>query len=201
MPALHQTLRRSMFGLVHHPHGYRRSAGHLAGPLYARVAADVASAGLPADAHLLDLGTGPGLLPLRIAAAAPGLVIEAVDLSAEMIAEARANAAGSPDADRLTFTVADVAALPFPDASFDLVVSTISQHHWTDPGAGLREAARVLRPGGRAWIYDFRWALRRAQRAAGTLPAGVTVTRQSPLPGGLRVSLIGRLVLTAADAA
>jgi ubiquinone/menaquinone biosynthesis C-methylase UbiE len=69
----------------------------------------------------------------------------------------------------ITFTVADVGRLPFPDGSFDLVVSTISQHHWTDPAGGLQEVNRVLRPGAQAWIYDFRWVLRRAQVAAGTV--------------------------------
>ena len=49
-----------------------------------------------------------------------------------------------------------MASLPFPDGSFDLVVSTLSLHHWADPQAGLAEIARVLRPGGRALIWDFR---------------------------------------------
>ena len=40
--------------------------------------------------------------------------------------------------------------------SFDLVVSTLSMHHWTVPTAGLTAIARVLRPGGRALIWDFR---------------------------------------------
>ncbi len=52
--------------------------------------------------------------------------------------------------------VGDVAALPFPDGSFDLVVSTFSMHHWSDPAAGLGEIARVLRPAGRALIWDLR---------------------------------------------
>jgi len=49
-----------------------------------------------------------------------------------------------------------VASLTFPDRSFDLVVSTLSMHHWSDPAAGLAEIGRVLRPGGRALIWDFR---------------------------------------------
>jgi SAM-dependent methyltransferase len=40
-----------------------------------------------------------------------------------------------------------VAALAFPDGSFDLVVSTLSMHHWADPTAGVAEIGRVLRPG------------------------------------------------------
>jgi ubiquinone/menaquinone biosynthesis C-methylase UbiE len=53
-------------------------------------------------------------------------------------------------------TLAVVASLPFPDASFDLVVSTLSMHHWADGTAGLAQIRRVLRPGGRAPIWDFR---------------------------------------------
>jgi SAM-dependent methyltransferase len=52
--------------------------------------------------------------------------------------------------------VVDVAALTFPDGSFDLVISTLSLHHWADPAVGLAEIGRVLRPGGRALVWDFR---------------------------------------------
>ena len=52
--------RESMFGLAHHPAQYSRFAGHLAGRLYRRVAADVGALGLPAGARVLDVGTGPG---------------------------------------------------------------------------------------------------------------------------------------------
>ena len=189
--------RASMFGLAHRPHGYLTFAAHLAGPLYDRVTADVAAHPLPPQARVLDAGTGPGVLPLKIATARPGLLLDAVDLSPEMIEEARRNAERSGRPEAVTFTVADVTRLPFPDATFDLVVSTISQHHWQDPAAGLQDILRVLRPGGRAWVYDFRLALRRARRAATTLPEGVTVTVESPLPGARWLSPIGRLVLIA----
>jgi SAM-dependent methyltransferase len=56
--------------------------------------------------------------------------------------------------------VGDVAALAFPDRSFDLVVSTLSMHHWADPAAGLAEIGRVLRPGARALIWDLRPGVR-----------------------------------------
>jgi SAM-dependent methyltransferase len=49
-----------------------------------------------------------------------------------------------------------VASLTFPDGSFDLVVSTLSMHHWSDATAGLTEVGRVLRPGGRALVWDLR---------------------------------------------
>lgn len=197
--------RASMLGMAQRPHEYQRSAAHLARPLYRRVIADVveAAAELPPGARVLDLGTGPGLLPVSLATACPSLRIDAVDLAPEMIEQARRNAADAgrtaPDSPRapISFEVADVGQLPYPDASFDLIVSTISQHHWTDPAAGLREAARVLRPGGQAWIYDFRWSLRRAEAAAAPLRPRVTVTRQRRLPASSWFNPIGRLVLRA----
>jgi ubiquinone/menaquinone biosynthesis C-methylase UbiE len=47
-----------------------------------------------------------------------------------------------------------VESLPYPAASFDLVVTRHSAHHWADPRAGVREMRRVLRPGGQALVMD-----------------------------------------------
>jgi len=125
------------------------------------------------------------------------LTVDAVDLSPQMIDRAQQSAA-TAQTEAVTFSVADVAALPFPDATFDLVISTISQHHWTDPGAGLRELNRVLRPDAQAWIYDFRVALRRAQTAARTVSPPPLISRQSPLEGTSQFNPMGRLVLRTA---
>lgn len=198
MPTIHHA-HASMFGFAHHGELYERVAGRLAGRLYRRVAADVSAAALAPGARILDVGTGPGLLPLRIADACPQLMIDAVDLSEQMIDRARHGAAANERAQAVTFTVADVAELPFPDATFDLVVSTISQHHWTDPGAGMRELNRVLRPGAQAWIYDFRVALGRAQTAASTTSPPASLSRQSPLEGTSWFNPMGRLVLRTAQ--
>jgi hypothetical protein len=54
---------------------------------------------------------------------------------------------------------------------------------------------RVLRPGGRAWVYDFRWALGRAQRSAVPLDADTSVAREARLVGAPWWSPVGRLVL------
>jgi ubiquinone/menaquinone biosynthesis C-methylase UbiE len=71
-----------------------------------------------------------------------------------MIERARENADGSRNGDqrRPSFLVGDVASLAFPDRSFDLVVSTLSMHHWADPTAAVAEIGRVLRPGGGARV-------------------------------------------------
>jgi ubiquinone/menaquinone biosynthesis C-methylase UbiE len=88
--------------------------------------------------------------------------VTGLDLDPAMVARARANAdrLGDGDLRRPSFLVGDVASLAFADGSFDLVISTLSMHHWADPTAGLAEIGRVLRPGGRALVWDFRPGVR-----------------------------------------
>jgi len=96
---------------------------------------------------VLEAGCGPGKLLADLVAA--GYACAAVDRSPQMLAAARAElrrrgfaAAATP------ILLASVQQLPFPDASFDDVVSTFPTDYIADPQA-LREIARVLRPGGR----------------------------------------------------
>jgi SAM-dependent methyltransferase len=128
----------------------------LLGPFHRRIAADVAAVA-PDGARVLEVGCGPGHLSIRLARQ-HGLEVTGLDLDPAMISRARANAdrPGSGDGPRPVFLVGDVASLALPDGSFDLVVSTLSMHHWADPTAGLTEIGRVLRPGARALIWDFR---------------------------------------------
>jgi SAM-dependent methyltransferase len=124
------------------------------------IAADVA-AGVPAGARVLEVGCGPGHLSIRLARH-HGLEVTGLDLDPAMITRARANTdrPATDDQHQPEFLVGDVAALAFPDRSFDLVVSTLSMHHWADPAAGLAEIGRVLRPGARSLIWDFRPGVR-----------------------------------------
>ena len=135
--------------------------GSLFGPVAADVAA-VAEASSPNGARVLEVGCGPGHLSIRLARG-HGLEVTGIDLDPDMIGRARANAeragegfARLPAGLLPSFLVGDAASLPFPDGSFDLVVSTLSMHHWADPTAGLAEIGRVLRPGGRALVWDVR---------------------------------------------
>ena len=125
------------------------------GSLLRRIAADIATVA-PAGARVLEVGCGPGRLSLRLARS-HGFDVTGLDLDPVMIERARANAGREGDgARRPSFVVGDVTELTFPDETFDLVVSTLSMHHWADPAAGLAEIARVLSAGGRALVWDFR---------------------------------------------
>jgi SAM-dependent methyltransferase len=155
----------------------------VAGSLVGRIAADVAAAA-PDGARVLEVGCGPGRLSLRLAGQ-HGLDVTGLDLDPAMIQRARANAdhAANRQGRRPSFLVGDVAALAFPDGSFDLVVSTLSMHHWADPTAGLAEIGRVLRPGGRALVWDFRPGVRPHPfgRRHAHLPDPVQHARGAPL--------------------
>jgi len=177
------------------PERYDWVTRRLSARLYRRIAADVAALELSSGSRVLDVGTGPGRLPLTIAAACPQLSVDGLDLSAEMIGQARAIAAASPAAGRVTYVVGDVADLPYPDGSLDLVVSTLSQHHWPDLAAALRELRRVVRPGGLIWIYDARLALRAAESAAREVFGQDRVRRDVVRTGRLPVRLLGRLAV------
>ena len=155
-------LRRSPLAL-HAPGGilmrdtatYDLQSRLLLGSFFRAVAADVASVA-PSGARVLEVGCGPGHLSIRLARD-HGLAVSGLDLDPSMVERARANAERSATVEhRPAFEVGDVAALPFPDDSFDFVVSTLSLHHWADPVGGATEIDRVLRPGGRALIWDIR---------------------------------------------
>lgn len=105
-------------------------------------------------ARVLDIGTGPGYVPIGIAKLYNTEVI-GIDLSEGMIALAQENARREGLGDRLKFEVGDGKELRFEDGSFDMVVSTATLHHWRRPVKVLNEGYRVLQPGGEFWIYDF----------------------------------------------
>jgi SAM-dependent methyltransferase len=142
--------------LIGHTGAYDVLSRLLLGRFFGRIAADVAAVA-PTGARVLEVGCGPGHLSLRLASQ-HGLEVTGLDLDPAMIARARANAERTRNGGerRPSFLVGDVAALAFPNQSFDLAVSTLSMHHWANPTAGLAEISRVLRPGGRALIWDLR---------------------------------------------
>ena len=95
--------------------------------------------------EVLELAAGTGLVTAELARTARALV--ATDISEDMLAILRGRMA-SLDALNVEVRPADATALPFPDMSFDAVVMANLLHLLPDPAAALREARRVLRPGG-----------------------------------------------------
>jgi ubiquinone/menaquinone biosynthesis C-methylase UbiE len=107
-------------------------------------------------ASVLDVGCGTGRLLRRANRYWPEAQLIGVDPAKGMIEKAKLL---TPNA---TFYTAMAEALPLEDASVDLALSTTSFHHWQDQAAGIREIARVLRPGGYFILVDFsfpKWLL------------------------------------------
>jgi ubiquinone/menaquinone biosynthesis C-methylase UbiE len=103
---------------------------------------------------ILDIGTGPGFLPIEVAKILPGVEVVGIDLSKDMVEMARKNAAKANLPARAKFEVEDANQMSFEDSYFNFVVSTGSLHHWKRPLRVLNEIYRVLKPGSQAWIYD-----------------------------------------------
>ena len=103
---------------------------------------------------VLDLGTGPGYLPIEIAKRSLAIKIVGIDLTLKLIQMAQKNALEAGLKDRLNFQVGNAASLLFDDASFDMVISTGMLHSLRDPVKVLIEIYRVLKKGGEAWIFD-----------------------------------------------
>ena len=103
---------------------------------------------------ILDLGTGPGYLPIEIANRSSNIRIVGVDLSRKLIEMARLNAARAGLSDRLKFQLGNAGRLNFEDSAFDMVMSTGMLHSLKAPVKVLKEIYRVLKKDGEAWIYD-----------------------------------------------
>lgn len=120
--------------------------------------------------RVLDVGCGTGVLLGELVQQAPGARLSGVDLVGEMLAVAQ---------DRLPpeveLSTAPAEALPFGDASFDVVISSSVLHYFRQPERALAEVGRVLVPGGRLvmtdWCRDYLtmraldWYLRRTDPA------------------------------------
>jgi len=111
---------------------------------------------LCASGEAADLGCGSGRLVIELARGAAGLHVTGVDLSAALLDQARQHATAAGVTSRTDFRTGDASSTPFADGSLDLVVSTLSLHHWSDPVAVLNEVARILKPGGAFMIFDLR---------------------------------------------
>ena len=100
------------------------------------------------DSTILDVGCGGGRTVQKLAALAAGGRVYGVDFSVGSVAAARAKSSESIREGRVEIRQAAVSQLPFPDATFDLVTAVETHYYWPDLPGDLREALRVLKPGG-----------------------------------------------------
>ena len=107
--------------------------------------------GVSAGDLVLDVACGPGLVACEFAPFA--LHVTGLDLTPRMIEQAMERQRGR-GLTNLSWQVGDVLPLPFPDASFSIVLTRYSFHHFLDPRAVLDEMLRVCRPGGKVMVID-----------------------------------------------
>jgi ubiquinone/menaquinone biosynthesis C-methylase UbiE len=119
---------------------------------------------------ILDIGCGTGRLLRKASVRWPAARLLGVDPAEGMIKEARRLTSEA------TFYVGLAESLSFPDSSVDLVMSTMSFHHWQNQAQGVRQAARVLRPAGYFLLADLLapfWLLKIFMHGRQASPAAV----------------------------
>jgi len=132
----------------------RMARGPLFRRIYRRFLADLAN-GLPAGARLLDIGTGPGYLLGYLSALRPDLRLFGLDPSHRMLHRGK-RLMSEISKNSWPRVAARAESLPFPGPVFDHALTTFSFHLWRRPELGVAEIVRVLRPGGRAWLYEMK---------------------------------------------
>ncbi len=128
---------------------YRLSKVHAAG---ADLDLMVESDRLDRQSIVLDAGCGAGHTSLAFSSQARRVV--ACDFTPAMLAQA-GQLAQEHGAQNIHMQLADVESLPFPAASFDLVVTRYSAHHWLQPQRALAQFRRVIKPGGELLVSDI----------------------------------------------
>jgi ubiquinone/menaquinone biosynthesis C-methylase UbiE len=128
---------------------YTTSPIHASGPDLPEM---VKAAKLTGQEQLLDAGCGTGHTALYFAPHVAQVV--ALDLSVSMLAQG-SKLAEERGITNIDLRQGDAEHLPFPEASFDVVTTRYSAHHWPNLPAALREFRRVLRPGGRLLVGDI----------------------------------------------
>ena len=102
----------------------------------------------PKNAIMLEVGCGGGRTVRRLAALSPEGKVVGVDYSPASVAVSRETNADEIETGRVQILQSSVAALPFPDRTFDLAIAVETHYYWPDLPANMREILRVLKPGG-----------------------------------------------------
>ena len=113
---------------------------------------------LGADADVrdvIDVGTGTALIPIALCRVTPQAHVTAVDAAAAMLRMGRVNVVRSDLVNRIELVQVDAKRLPFPARRFSTVMSNSIVHHIPEPLDVLREAVRVVAPGGTLFVRDL----------------------------------------------
>lgn len=108
------------------------------------------------EGKVLDAGTGPGQIPIKIAKKAPRLQITGIDISDAMLMTAAQQAFNKGVEKQVTFQRGDATKIPFDDYTFDMVLCNSVLHHVSDPLQLFNEINRVVKPGGAILLRDLR---------------------------------------------
>jgi ubiquinone/menaquinone biosynthesis C-methylase UbiE len=106
---------------------------------------------IPATATVLDVACGTGELERLLLQDHPEQTLVGIDISEQMLVQARHKLGYA----NVTFRQATASRLPFPDQSFDVIVSANAFHYFPEPETALQEMKRVLKPGGKVVILDW----------------------------------------------
>jgi len=126
-------------------------------PIHRKMISLLTRSAIGSPSTILDVGCGTGRLLRAISKIWPDAQLTGVDLSEPMITIARKLAP------LYRFHISPAEKLPLQDQSYDLVVSSLTLHHWNDAAMGIKEIVRVLKPGGVFCIADHlgpKWAMR-----------------------------------------
>lgn len=122
----------------------------------ARFVADFLAAHGPCrGGTILDVGTGPGRIPILLGRADPSARVLGVDLARQMLDLASENVGRAGLSDRIALEAVDAKRIDYPDGRFEAVISNTIVHHIPDPGPALAEMARLVAPGGTLMIRDL----------------------------------------------
>jgi ubiquinone/menaquinone biosynthesis C-methylase UbiE len=159
---------------------YNRYPNRIFRKWFQRIAADIKDKAI--SGNILDIGTGPGRLPIEIAKQVENAKVFGIDLSQDMIKIARRNADKEGVGDRVEFRVNSAYDTGFENNSIDLVVSTGVLHHLSQPLSAFNEIYRVLKHGGEAWLFDGRKDATREEFEGTVRSLGIEKDIPIPLP-------------------
>jgi ubiquinone/menaquinone biosynthesis C-methylase UbiE len=104
---------------------------------------------------VLDVGAGTAQIPIELCRQHSSAKVVAIDMAREMLLVGQANVDRAGLSARVELRLCDAKKMPFPDATFDVVISNSIVHHIPEPFGVFAEMARVVRPGGALFVRDL----------------------------------------------